>query len=580
MDSIPTFGLTTNFLGKGNFFERSLPRIIELIKKRTEAAVNAGGEEKRATPHRTNGDEELYANQSYAGNFSKTLPHDPVTGLVDPAAYQTLLGALKTGTLAAFDLVPRGGPGPLVGPLSPLAFQQEGVDSPGGLSPIVPPSIASAGGAAEMVEVYWEAYLRDVPFADYGSNPLIAAAVADMNKLSDYAGPKPVTPQTLFRYPFMGCIDGPYVSQFLYQTHDLDGAAYVPMIRSRFQVADPVSGAVLPATVSPGVDYVTSLAEYISVQDGKGPFNAPNDPPNASIDPTPRFIRSARDLGSLAASDELFSIYFRAAVFLQGIRTPLDSNVPYVLDKNNRIVGFNTFSTPWLFSLLGRVHQTEAACFYQKWYVHRKLRPEAQANLVDGIMTKRLALNPSLHPDLLNSSVLPLILERNRQLNEKRGIASADGGYFCSQELSAGSPPHPSSPAGHAFTAGACVTILKAFFDLGTPGSLRPWPTTAPPFVPLQPVSVASQDGLALNPTGETNLTLLGELNKLAANVSEGRNMSGVHWRVSDNVLGLTLGEDVAIYLLNEQAPFLPEQFKGFTLTKFDGTTILVGGNS
>src|SRR5262249_14324013 len=44
-------------------------------------------------------------------------------------------------------------------------------------------AVASAGGAAEMVELYWEAYLRDVPFIDYGSNPLVAQAVADMNRL-------------------------------------------------------------------------------------------------------------------------------------------------------------------------------------------------------------------------------------------------------------------------------------------------------------------------------------------------------------------------------------------------------------
>ena len=98
-------------------------------------------------------------------------------------------------------------------------------------------------------------------------------------------------------------------------------------------------------------------------------------------------------------------------------------------------------------------------------------------------------------------------------------------------------------------------------------------------FVPFQPASIANADGSALIQTGETDLTILGELNKLAANISEGRDMSGIHWRVSDNMLGMLLGEDVAIYLLNETAALYPEQFKGFTLTKFDGTTILVGGN-
>jgi site-specific DNA recombinase len=88
------------------------------------------------------------------------------------------------------------------------------------------------------------------------------------------------------------------------------------------------------------------------------------------------------------------------------------------------------------------------------------------------------------------------------------------------------------------------------------------------------------------SPTGQSyllckgrNLTILGELNKLAVNISEGRNMSGIHWRVSDDMLGMLLGENVAIYLLNETAALYPEQFKGFTLTKFDGTTILVGNN-
>src|SRR5260370_17633045 len=136
----------------------------------------------------------------------------------------------RRGRWLPLDLVPSGGPGELAGPLSPLMFQMEGEDSPGALSTIVPPSVASAGGAAEMVELYWEAYLRDVAFIDYGSNPLIAQAVADMNLLSDYAGPKPVTPQSLFRYPFIGCADGPYVSQFLYQPHTLHGPTYLPTI--------------------------------------------------------------------------------------------------------------------------------------------------------------------------------------------------------------------------------------------------------------------------------------------------------------------------------------------------------------
>jgi hypothetical protein len=537
-------------------------RARQLEDIREDAARAAARQLETAFSHHTNGDEERYKDQAFAGNFSKTLPHD-ANGLVVPIAYLALLNALKAGTQAAFDAVPAGGTGKLAGPLSPLQFQIEGIDSPAARSKFVPPSVASAGGAAEMVELYWENYVSDVPFINYGSNPLIGQAVTDMNRLSDFGGPKPVTAQNLFRFPFVDAEIGPYVSQIFFQTHRLDGTDFVPKIHSRLPVTDPNTGQVVtgPGT---GVDFMTNLAEYVSVENGNG---ALQPSPNV-IDPTPRFIRSVRDMGSLANSDSIFSVYFRAAIILGNLGIPVDANSPYTNDA--RINGFNTFSTAWLFSLIGRVHQTEAHAFYQKWYVHRKVRPEAHANLVDGILTHRFSLNPSMHPDLLNSSVLPLIFERNRQLNVKRGLGTT-GSFFLPQQTGGGSPSHPSSPAGHAFTAGACVTMLKAVFDVGTPANPRPWP--APPVI-------ASADGLSLVPTTD-NLTVLGELNKLAANVSEGRNMSGIHWRVSDNMLGMTLGEDVAIELLKETAATYPEKdFEGFTLTKFDGTTILVGGNS
>ena len=50
--------------------------------------------------------------------------------------------------------------------------------------------------------------------------------------------------------------------------------------------------------------------------------------------------------------------------------------------------------------------------------------------------------------------------------------------------------------------------------------------------------------------------------------------MLGIHWRVSDNMHGMFMGEKVAISLLNELGATYPEKFPGFTLTKFDGTTI------
>lgn len=537
---------------------------------------------KNAFPHPTNGDEETYANQAFAGNFSKTLPHDPNTGLVVPSAYQALLNGITQGTQAALDAVPSGNvaphpPGLLAGPLSPLAFQLQGEDSTSAAEPFVPPSISSAGAAAEQVELYWEAFVRDVPFIDYSSSqPLIAQAIADLNKLSAYTGPKPVTAQNIFRYgtgtafpnanAWFGVTTGPYVSQFLFQTHNFDGVTFVPRINTTFPVADKNTGQVLTGTGT-GLDFMTNFSEYLFVENGNGPLNPSEF--QTVVDPTPRFIRSGRDLGQQANQDLIYSIYFRAALIMAiNLRIPFSANSPYA--KDTRIAGFNTFSFVQALNLIGAAQDSEAQAFYQKWYVHRKLRPEAMGNLVDGIKNGRFSLNPSLHSDLLNSAVLPLIDTRNQQLNAKRGLANGEPHVFLlPQQPSGGSPNHPDPPAGHAFSAGVSVTLLKAMFEVGTPSNPKPWPVQA-----VEP----NEDGLPPLLNNSSSLTILGELNKLAFNIAEGRNWLGIHTRIGGNYLGLTAGEDVAIALLNDLGFTYPESvFNGFTLTKFDGTVVTVG---
>ena len=75
--------------------------------------------------------------------------------------------------------------------------------------------------------------------------------------------------------------------------------------------------------------------------------------------------------------------------------------------------------------------------------------------------------------------------------------------------------------------------------------------------------------------TGSDVLTVGGELNKLASNVALGRNTAGVHWR-SDGTESMLLGEAVAISILRDGKSCYNENFNGFSLTKFDGTTITV----
>jgi hypothetical protein len=111
--------------------------------------------------------------------------------------------------------------------------------------------------------------------------------------------------------------------------------------------------------------------------------------------------------------------------------------------------------------------------------------------------------------------------------------------------------------------AGACITILKFFFD----GN----------YVIPSP-QVPTNDGLSLVPyTGSDagQITVNGELNKLARNVSFGHGVgSGVHWR-TDTDYSMLLGEQVALRYLQDKAPTYHEKFS-INITKLDGTVVTI----
>jgi hypothetical protein len=71
-------------------------------------------------------------------------------------------------------------------------------------------------------------------------------------------------------------------------------------------------------------------------------------------------------------------------------------------------------------------------------------------------------------------------------------------------------------------------------------------------------------------------LSLNGEINNLASNIGHARNFAGIHWR-SGHEWGLKLGEAAALSVLRDQSNnYSRENFTGFTITKFDGTTVTV----
>jgi len=487
--------------------------------------------------HKNNGDEARYPNR--IGSFHKALPHNDF-GEVDLAAYGKLQKGLETGSPTDFAAVPLGGARKLGNPQSGLAFDTEGLDCHAVTAP-PPPTIASAEEAGEAVELYWQALLRDVNFNDYESSADAAAAIDDLNGVSVFKGPKQgghVTAQTLFRDPFPGCTVGPYISQFFVLPTPF-GAEFVDR-RAR--------------VFAEGSDHMTSFDNWLTVQNG-----GVNE--SSSFDPQRRYLRNGRDVAAWVQNDVLYQAYFNACLILGtppnsfdehsgGIGCPVNPGNPYRNSDNQ--FGFVTFGPPYFKALLAEVcTRGMKATWFQKWQLHRRLRPEAFGGLVH--LQKTADRYPGvLHDDILNSSAMDAVFDKY-------------GTYLQPMAFPEGSPVFPAYTAGHATVAGACVTILKALFDAKN--------TVIP-----NPV-VVSADGLSTEPYTGPELTVEGELNKLASNVGTGRNIAGVHWR-SDSVQSILLGEKIAIAILEDQRPSYNENrrgfFKGYTFTKFNGQEITV----
>ncbi len=480
-----------------------------------------------ALNHPNNGDEASLP--AWIGSFTKGLPHIQL-GEVEPGTYETLLHALSTGKQSDFESLDRGSGSKFVDPLAAFAFQMEGADSHQLVTP-PPPAFSSADAAAEMVELYWQADMRDVPFTDYLHSPAAQAAVQDLNGLSAFHGPSvggKVTPATLFRGNVAGGLDGPYISQFFWQP--------VPMVSTVVQQLYRAGAA--------GIDYLTSWSEWLVLQNGVPPFRA------WTPDPQLKYIHNGRSLAEWVHYDFLYQAYHNAALILlnQSPDTILNVN-PYLNPTNpyktTKVeTGFATFGAPHICCMLGTVCQAALlAAWFQKWLVHRRTRPEEIGGRVH--QTKLGAAKYPVHPDLMNSAALQAVFATN-------------GSYLLPQAFPEGCPLHPAYPSGHATVAGACSAMLKAFFN----------ETEI-----MTNCVVASADGTSLEPYSDVTLTVGGEINKLAFNVAMGRDFAGIHYR-SDAEAGIRLGEDVAIAMLQDLVNTCAEDFTGFKFTRVDGTPV------
>ncbi|WP_298916096.1 vanadium-dependent haloperoxidase [uncultured Nostoc sp.] len=502
-------------------------------------------------PHPTNKDEAKYANK--IATDTRGLPHNQL-GEVDLKAYQSLINALNSGDPNEYEKIILGGKRKLVQPLTPLAISLSGVNTCQLAIP-VPPTLDSAEQGAEFLEIAWQQLLQDVPFSEFRNdttNPLILAAVQDLNRLSAFKGPKQngrVTPELLFRgtaiyvdasgrtaYHTLPGVDvGPYVSQFLLRPVPAGTHSYAQLNR-------------VPLAI-PENSFQTNYDEWLVVQNGGESGRT------IKFDSTRRYFINGRDQSEIAHTPP--PVYTNAALILLakpvkddllagGVGSPYNPGNPYNKSKT-QASGSGTFGPGYSQSLIAWVspHAIRAA-YWQKYYVHRRLRAEAYGGLVHNNKVNKT--NHPIHPEVFKSEALDRFFSKNKS-------------YLLPQAYPEGSPLHSSYPGGASVSAGASVTILKALFD--------------ETYVIPNPVVPDPQDPTKLIPYEGPPLTVGGELNKLATNIGLGRDSAGIHWR-TDAAASLALGEAIAISILKDEKLTFREKFEGFTFTKFDGTRVTI----
>lgn len=588
-------------------------------------------------PHLSNSDETKFrrkigGNQesSYLGNFTKGLHHDEKTGLVcNPEDYVLFVRGIDSGDESDIEKIPLGPDGYTGDKLARcrevisgnrpwksekakennvpvrawesqgagLTFDLEGPDAQAVTMPPAP-EIGSEELTSEMAEVYAMALLRDVAFTEIvdGSGLFYltkadkeagvpAGKVSDvidlLNKqkwfnktdccdLTDAERNRlrgPFKGSTVFRGITPGDNVGPYISQFF-----LAGNIG---INGNDNERGPAQGLVTYGAVNidhkvrvatPCVDYMQTWFDWLDVQEGadlRGLESYINKPGR-------RFITTPRDLATYVHYDALYEAYLNACLYMLSSGLPFDPGLPFLredfLDKQQ---GFAQFGGAHILSLVTEV-ATRAlkAVRFQKFNIHRRLRPEALAGRYAKVNEAEVGNKEIQKMVKHTKEILDLIGKKNP------ADANLKDNFLLPMAFCEGSPMHPAYGAGHATVAGACVTILKAFFDHKAPLAVTASNDPGKAFVPalnglsLNEVNVVDENGAA------SALTVEGELNKICSNVSIGRNWAGVHY-FTDYIESIKMGEQIAIGILEEQKLTYGENFS-MTVPLFDGSSIRI----
>lgn len=552
-------------------------------------------------------------------SFTKGMPHCPDTGLlIDPLNFEKFVSAIDSGDPRDFQDVELGPTDCVEGDCRWLStkarqaqknrgsepnvrawesqgagntFDLEGPDAQAVTMPPAP-ALGSDELTAEMGEVYVQALLRDTPFAamSFGTSTAHASGnhrkavtrqVDSLNALAWFSDHDnrtaeeqsrqrgTFTPETAFRGITRGDNTGPYISQFL-----LAGNTGLAGQTDRNRSAGLISyGSIRidqKVRTATATDYMTTWKQWLDVQNGANLGGLEQYEGNEY-----RFITTPRDLATYVHYDALYEAYLNACLIMLGEGIPFDRGIPFQdADFRDKQQGFAHFGGPHILSLVTEV-ATRAlkAVRFQKFNIHRRCRPEVLAARLH-----RVDVLESGAPQLRTmANDLKPIIDAVRKHNASDG---RKGTALLPMAFCEGSPMHPAYGAGHATVAGACVTILKAFFDHDHPLALAADDNASIAFVPtkdgrkLDCVDVFEPAPGTKSGKTKASLTVEGELNKLASNISIGRDWAGVHY-FTDYIESIRMGEQIAIGILEEQKLTYGENFS-MTVPLFDGGTVRI----
>jgi hypothetical protein len=418
-----------------------------------------------------------------------------------------------------------------------------------------------------------------------------------------------LTSATAFRGSTKGAMVGPYISQFmLIGTKSLacsgKGRSSFPGLDASFDLQDgfiPYGSLIIDQrTLSHKncLDYMTDWCSWLDVQNGAN-FKGAD-----LFEDTRRFITTPRDLATYVHFDALYEAYLNACLVMLGMGVPHSKGFPEP-SVTGRRDAFATFGGPHILSLVTEVAtRCLKAVRRQKFNYHRRARPEAMGGrltlaclgLEDKLGCSGAAFEKMLEeiPATLRKAIIKHNDEQNTKMASMRALECQSGqctpmrvepdalakcNLLLPMAFPEGSPMHPAYGAGHATVAGGCVTMLKAFFEMFEDcDSFKERELCDKDGKPIVYVPNADGSALVKDTKFRGKLTIQGELDKLAANISIGRNMAGVHY-YSDYYDSLRMGERIAVSILLEQAPSYGETVE-MTFKSFDGDYVSISGEA